>query len=459
MPTELSHELNSPLVHGAMAVIALVLVVVLGRELRHVPKQLLVLMLTAFVDMAGLFMVIPLVPFYVERLGEGGVQLLGHTFEVGQLVGLVVSCYTVAQLISSPFWGRLSDRWGRRPVLLIALIASALAYLLFGFADTLLLLALSRVVQGAGGGTVGVIQSYVADAVEPAQRARALGWLSAATNLGVAFGPVIGSGAVALGKLDLMPGEGSFSIGAAAPGIAAALLCLINALFAWRFLPESRQHAPSKQRPSVIGGIGTLLSQPTQPATRLILIYAIAIGSAHGLNPLMAPFLGERFGFDETTIGYFFFYIGSLSVLARVLVLGRVVDRFGEVRVFRIGLCALAAAFLLLPFADSLGMLALIVTLQPLGMSLTFSCLTSLLSRMVPAAQRGLYMGLQQSFAGLARVGAPNAYGWSYDLHGPGVAFRIAGAVIFGTQLFGIGLRRSTDAGEAAKAGGAGSRT
>lgn len=449
MPNDLAHQLDSPLVHGAMAVIAVVLVTVLGRELRHVPKQLLVLMLTAFVDMAGLFMVIPLVPFYVERLGEGGVQLFGFTFEVGQLVGLVVSCYTVAQLISSPFWGRFSDRWGRRPVLLVALIASALAYVLFGFADTLLLLALSRVVQGAGGGTVGVIQSYVADAVEPAQRARALGWLSAATNLGVAFGPVIGSGAVALGKLDLMPGEETFSLGPATPGLAAAALCLINALFAWRYLPESRQHSPSKQRPSVVAGIRTLVSRPTQPATRLILIYAIAIGSAHGLNPLMAPFLGERFGFDETSIGYFFFYIGSLSVLARVLVLGRLVDRFGEVRVFRIGLCSLAAGFLLLPFANSLGMLALIVTLQPLGMSLTFSCLTSLLSRLVPAAERGLYMGLQQSFAGLARVAAPNVYGYSFDAYGPGVAFRLAGAVIAGTQLFGIGLRRAMAANRA----------
>src|SRR5712692_10695014 len=137
-------------------------------------------------------------------------------------------------------WGRFSDRVGRRPTLLIALGAAGIAYLIFGFATSLWLLFLSRIVQGAGGGTVGVIQAYVADSTDPKDRARALGWLSATTNLGVALGPVLGSFAVALGKRDLMPGPGTLQMGHAAPGIMAAGLCVLNMIFAWRYLTESR---------------------------------------------------------------------------------------------------------------------------------------------------------------------------------------------------------------------------
>ena len=148
-------------------------------------------------------------------------QVFGTTLGVGLLSGLIVSAFTIAQLLSAPMWGRFSDRFGRRPALLIALGAAGIAYLIFGFANSLLMLFLSRIVQGAGGGTVGVIQAYVADATEPDQRARSLGWLSAATNLGVALGPVLGSYAFALGENDLHAGRRS--CGWARPGLASSL--------------------------------------------------------------------------------------------------------------------------------------------------------------------------------------------------------------------------------------------
>ena len=163
-------------------------------------------MATAFIDMVGLLMIIPLLPFYVKSLGGEGINFLGIHFGIGFITAFIIAAYTVAQLLSAPLWGKFSDRVGRRPTLLIALSAAGIAYLIFGFADSLILLFLSRIVQGAGGGTVGVIQAYVADTTEPKDRARALGWLSATTNLGVALGPVLGSFAIVLGKRDLMPG-------------------------------------------------------------------------------------------------------------------------------------------------------------------------------------------------------------------------------------------------------------
>src|SRR5215212_10981653 len=152
-------------------------------------KKLLALIITAFVDMVGLLMVIPLMPFYARKLGAGSM-----------MVTVLVVSFTAAQLLSAPMWGRFSDRYGRRPALLVGLGAAAIAYVVFAFATSLWLLLLSRVVQGAGGGTVGVIQAYVADATEPKNRARALGWLSAATNLGVALGPLIGAYALTVGE-------------------------------------------------------------------------------------------------------------------------------------------------------------------------------------------------------------------------------------------------------------------
>jgi MFS family permease len=123
----------------------------------------MVLMATAFMDMVGLLMVIPLLPFYVKKLGGEGVDFLGMHLGIGILSGLIASAFTVAQLLSSPMWGRFSDKFGRRPALLIALSAAGVAYLVFGFAESLWLLFLSRIVQGAGGGSVGVIQAYVAN--------------------------------------------------------------------------------------------------------------------------------------------------------------------------------------------------------------------------------------------------------------------------------------------------------
>src|ERR1043166_7349897 len=201
-------------------------------------------MATAFIDMVGVLMIFPLLPFYVKQFGGNGINILGLHIGIGIITGFTIASFTVAQLVSAPMWGRFSVRVGRRPTLLIALTASGIAYLIFGFANSLWLLLLSRIVQGAGGGTVGVIQAYVADSTEPQDRARALGWLSATTSLGVALGPVLGSFAITLGKRDLIPGSATLQMDHAAPGIMAAALCLLNILFAMRYLGESREVIP-----------------------------------------------------------------------------------------------------------------------------------------------------------------------------------------------------------------------
>ncbi|MDQ3555734.1 MAG: MFS transporter [Gemmatimonadota bacterium] len=371
-------------------------------------------MVTAFVDMVGLLIIIPLLPFYAVKLGGSGFA-----------VGLLVSAYAFAQLISAPLWGRVSDRYGRRPAIMVSLGASAIAYVVFGYADELWLLFLSRLVQGAGGGTTGVIQAYVTDASPPEQRARSLGWLSAATSVGVTIGPVIGS---------LSQGWGT-----AAPGLVAAGLCVANMGFAWKFLRESHDiHAAPLPGARVVRSreaVWTVFSRPAEPAPRLIWIYAIAIGAFQGMTAVLALFLALRFDVTEATIGFVFMYTGALSVLARAGLLGPLVDRWGEARLSRFGSVMLATGLAVLPFTRNWVPLGAALALVPLGTAFTFPCVTSLLSRVIGSHERGLYMGVQQTFGGGARVLAPIWAGWAWDHLGVGVPFWTGAALVAGTLL------------------------
>ena len=441
----IAHSFQSPLVRVLLAAIAVGLLYILWREVRKIPPKLLTLMATAFIDMVGVLMIFPLLPFYVKDLGGSGVNIFGLHLGIGFITAFIVSSFTVAQLLSAPMWGRFSDRVGRRPALLIALSASAVAYLIFGFAESLWVLLLSRVVQGAGGGTVGVIQAYVADSTAPQDRARALGWLSATTNLGVALGPVLGSFAITLGQRDLLPGPAQLEMGHAAPGILAAALCLINIVFAARYLTESRNpddhvHVEGEERRTSRQIIWRVISHSGEPSSRLIWIYAIAMGAFQGSFSVLALFLNARFQVTEQTIGYFFMYVGSISVFTRVLLLGRMVDWLGEAKLSRLGLALLALGVLGMPLAGNLWTLALAVALIPLGTAFTFPCVTALLSRIIKARERGLFMGMQQTYGGVARAIGPLFFGWTFDTLGVSSPYFFASAFIMATILLGLGL-------------------
>jgi multidrug resistance protein len=388
-----------------------------GRVSRVASGKLFVLIITNFVDMVGLLMIIPLMPFYARDMGGGGL-----------VVAILMSAFTAAQLLSAPVWGRFSDRYGRRPALLVGLSAACIAYVVFAFANSIWLLLLSRIVQGAGGGTVGVIQAYVADSVEPDNRAKALGWLSAATNVGVAIGPAIGGAALAFGR--------------SGPGLAAAALCLVNIFFAWRFLPESRDmtevHDKKPRAPRTV--IAHVFTHAGEPAPRLIWIYAIAMGAFSGLMAILALFLADTFGIGKDQIWIFYTYVGVISVVTRAGILGRMVDRYGEARLSRIGLALLATGLATLPLAHGYFMLAIAVALIPLGTAFTFPCVTSMLSRVISSRERGLYMGVQQTFGGLARVIVPLWAGFSYDHLGRTVPLFTSAALVFGTILLGFGI-------------------
>jgi multidrug resistance protein len=392
-------------------------------------RQLGVLMATVFADMVGVLMVLPLLPFYAERLGANE-----------SIIGALVGVFFLAQLLTSPIVGRLSDRYGRRPMIIAGLIASAVSYVLFGLATSIFLLFLSRVIQGAVG-TTAVVQAYVADSVEPRDRAKALGWVTAATSAGVMLGPLLGSLSTYLGPQ--------------APFYMAAGLCLVNALCAWRWLPEPQRSKPvppgmpamtetgshSAPRPPLRKAMIEVVRHPLAPISALIWIYAIGMLAFMAMNGVLALYLARAFGVTEKEIGYFYTYVGGISLVMRGLLLGPAVRRFGEIGVTRLGALALVVGLCAIPLADSYALLAVAVLFVPIGTALLFPATTAQVSSRAPRGQIGELMGVQQTFGGIARMVGPLGAGAVFQHVGIRAPFFLAAGVMLAVTFLTGKLR------------------
>jgi len=364
-------------------------------------------------------LVAPLMAFYAKRMNAAD-----------WMVGPLIASFAVAQLISSPVWGKLSDRYGRRPAMIIGLSGSALAYAIFGFAGSLWMLFASRIVQGLGGGTTGVAQAYVADTMVPAERAKALGWISAATSAGVLIGPVIGSIARRFGT--------------EVPGLVAAGLMLLCVVFAWKWLPESRvthTHTPSGQQlppgRSIKEALWQIVEHPSAPAHRVIWIYVVGMLALNVVIGVMALYFKDVYGVTEETIGYFFTVFGVVGVLMRFGLVGWFNQRFGEIRTMQLGTISLFLGLALMPLPAALlppgaaiVVFILFLTLVPVGTALLFPASTSLVSQRVPRHELGLVMGAQQTLRGIASIVGPVGATLAFDKLGHGVPFLIAALVV-----------------------------
>lgn len=371
-------------------------------------KRLSVLIATAGIDQMGFGMVLPIMPFYALKLDASP-----------EMIGGIIASFSVAQLLSSPIWGRVSDHYGRRPALLVGLLASAAAFAIFGFANSVWLLFASRIIQGAGGGTTGVAQAYVADSVAPKDRARALGWLSSATAVGLMIGPVLGSFAAHWGQ--------------AAPGLIAAGLCLLNVVFAWKWLPESKAPALPGALPirkPIWHAAWVVVRHPRGPVPKLTWIYAAGMLGFTSMTSVLALYLGEVFCFTEETIGYVFLYVSTLSLVMRAVLLGPIVHRIGETGAMRAGTIFLFFGLVLYPQAHSLWTLAPVMALVPIGTALLFPATTALMSHASEKSELGTTMGVAQTFAAISRVLSPLIATSAFQRFGLGAPFYIAGGIV-----------------------------
>ena len=393
-----------------------------GRSDIHL-ASVLVLIGTMLVDMIGFGIVLPLLPFYATEFGSSD-----------WMVGPLVASFSVAQLIATPFWGKISDHYGRRPLILAGLAFSAASYVLFGLATTVTVLFVSRIVQGASGGTIAVAQAYVADTTAPERRAQVLGWLSAATGAALMIGPAIGSWAFQWG-------------GHSAPGFVAAGLCVANLLFALRFLPEpnAARSRAGKTTLSVPPLREVLRTALREPMLNMIAIYFIGMGAFTAITAIFPLFLKERFGIDETTVGFVFLMIGAVSVLVRGIAVGPLVHRFGEPAVSRLGAVLLALGLAAGAFAHTFPMLVLAIIGISAGTGTLFPPLAALISRSAAPEVQGSTLGVNQFFGGMARVIGPLWGAAVFDFYGASAPFLTASIGIGLAFFITLRLRRPTE--------------
>ena len=331
------------------------------------------------VDMLGFGIVIPVLPFYALELDASPLQ-----------VTLLIASYSAMQLVATPIWGRVSDLRGRRPLLVAGLFASAVSYLIFGLATTLTTLLLSRVAAGAAGGTVSVAQAYMADSTTDEDRAHGMGLIGAASGMGFMMGPAIG---------------GFFSqFGYAIPGFVAAGLCTINGVAAYFLLPESR---PREARETT--GLGEAASlrgwvraMTSPPMGHLLSVYFLAISAFAAMTALLALYMEARFGVDARAMGIIFTIAGGATVVVRGWLLGRLVRRFGEPTVVRIGVAALFASLLLVPLIPGAWWMGVVVPIWAMGAGTLFPALAALVSRASHAGAQGSVLGGSRWWAGWA---------------------------------------------------------
>jgi MFS transporter, DHA1 family, tetracycline resistance protein len=399
------------------------------RDTRAVPALFLIVV----IDLVGFGLVIPLLPFYAVRFAASPQQ-----------VTALVAVYSLAQLLTAPLWGKLSDRIGRRPVLIASLAASALAYLWLGAASALWMLFAARAFAGACAGNIAAAQAYVADVTGPEERARGMGLIGAAFGLGFMIGPALGG---------LLAGTNPATANLETPAWVASglsLLALIGVIF---MLPESLPSersgvAATRNRVSTVWDV---LHRPV--LSRLILINFLVILAFAGMQSVFAIWAMPQLGWGPRQVGFVFAYVGAASAMLQGGLIGRLARCFGEERLLLCGLASITAGLLAMPFAHGLPILAAAVTGLALGTGLTQPTISSLISRRAGQEEQGEVMGVSQSVGSLARVFGPFVAGFFFAGFGRNSPYFLAALSVAVTLLVALKLPRGPAARHVAETG------
>ena len=378
-------------------------------------RRLLTLFLIVFIDLLGFSLILPLLPFYAETFGATPFP-----------IGLLVAAYAAAQLVGAPLLGRLSDRFGRRPVLLISLIGTFIGFLILGFASSLWMLFASRLLDGFTGGNISVAQAYITDITDEKDRAKGLGLLGAAFGVGFIIGPAVG---------------GILSVyGFAVPAFVAAGLSLISILGVIFFLPESltaearaRLEKKAKQEIS-LRNLWAAINRPrVGPLLNVRFFYGLAFATFQTIFPLYAQY---KLGLDARNTGFVLTYVGILVVFVQGFLVGWLAARYNEYRL--IFLATILMMIVLFAWALVPNLIALLIVLAPLAVAagILNTLLNSALSKAVYPEEVGGTLGLSASLESLTRVISPTAGGiliGSLGTWAPGV---VGGLIMLGTVSY-----------------------
>jgi MFS family permease len=363
------------------------------------PRSIAVLCLLTAVDMIGFGIVIPLIPYFGEQLGAGPFT-----------IAAIIASFPATQLLMSAVWGRLSDRTGRKPILVLGLWASALSYVMFASAHSIAGLLASRIFAGAAGATVGVAQAFISDVTDETKRAQGIGLLGAAYGVGSIIGPIISSFAI--------------SSGYATIGWIAAAICGLNALAAHSFLREPDHDGKSGSTIAPIREIVRTFLRP--PLRRLALIYFLILSAFDGTMAIYALLYQETLQFSARDIGVLWAWAGVVTVLARGRLVGIATKYLAEAEVVALGGALMFAGLLFAPFAWDWRLAYVATSTSVLGSSLCLPSISSMISKTTEGRSLGTLMGSAQLIAGSARVTGPILLGLLFQVLGSRTAFVIA---------------------------------
>jgi DHA1 family tetracycline resistance protein-like MFS transporter len=372
----------------------------------HSARALAVLLLVVFINLVGFGVVIPLLPFYAKSMNAAPWQ-----------VTTMFAAYSLGQFFGEPFWGRMSDRIGRRPVLIVTIIANTLAYIALAFAPNIWIAMAVRLVGGFGSGNISTIQGYMADVTPPEKRAGRMGLLGAAFGAGFVIGPAL--------VMVIHPGAGH--LGYQLPLFLAAGMAGIAALGVVLFVTESRApSAPGTPQPRRREALAAAAAHPI--LSRVLLVTLISTGAFAGMEAVFGLYADARFGWGASQVAACFAIIGVIASLGQGLLTGRLARRFGEGRVLATGLSIIALALLITPFISVPTLAVVAVGCTAFGQSLVFPCVAALISRASPPDRQGQMLGLNMAAGSLARIGGPL-------LAGPLFGIAIGGPYWFGSAL------------------------
>jgi len=387
-----------------------------------------VIFLTVFIDLAGFGLILPVLPYYAERFGASGI---GY----GALIGV----FSLMQFVATVVLGGLSDRVGRRPVLLASILVGAVGYTMFGSAASYVWLIVARAISGFAGGNISVAQAYIADVTSPAERSRGMGLIGAAFGLGFIVGPGLGAVAAHFGGLR-------------AVGFVAAGLCLVNFVSAYFVLPESlrQEHRAARSLVDTTHLVRGLREPHFRPA---FLVFGLIPFAFSGYIVALPLFMEQAFGWGSGQLGVFFTVIGVIAATVQGYLFGKIQRRTGDRILISLGTAGMAIGIAAIPIAHTALAIYPWVVILAFGNSICAPALTGLISRLAGPGEQGAMMGAAQALTAMGRFSGLLLFGQLYDVGGPTATFVAAGLVM--TVAWVVTLRIRDPGVEPATVGGA----